>query len=205
MTVFHFELRQFPHVARSFNLTREELMARVLEPWAAGRTIELEDREWASDRTRLTILEGPELAMSEIGMGRGWANASRTGVDVTAVLLEEVTVGAGGGTAAATSALGSELLGLCAADWVELPEAVRLAAALYPQARPSEALGLAEQTVWEMLHHGRLALALADGDGTPREVGRERWQELIMAWGSWSGEQHRVAIRASAPDPAGPA
>ncbi len=193
--MFHFELRQFPHVARAFNLSREELLARVLEPWAAGRAVEWEDRRWAPDRARLTILEGPELAMSEIGLGRGWANATRTGEDVTAALLSEVTAGATS-AAQATSALTAELLGLCAADWIPLGEAVRLAAALYPQARPSEQLGLAEQTVWELLHEGRLTLGVAGPDGARDEVDRERWQELIMAWPNWSGERDRVAIRA---------
>ena len=31
--VFHVELRQFPHVARVFNLSREELDARFARPW----------------------------------------------------------------------------------------------------------------------------------------------------------------------------
>ncbi len=193
--MFHFELRQFPHVARAFNLSREELLARVLEPWAAGRAVEWEDRRWAPDRARLTILEGPELAMSEIGLGRGWANATRTGEDVTAALLSEVTAGATS-AAQATSALTAELLGLCAADWIPLREAVRLAAALYPQARPSEQLGLAEQTVWELLHEGRLTLGVAGPDGARDEVDRERWAPLIMAWSNWSAERGRVAIRA---------
>ena len=40
--MFHVELRQFPHVARMFNLSREELEARILGPWLAGRELELD-------------------------------------------------------------------------------------------------------------------------------------------------------------------
>jgi hypothetical protein len=195
--VFHFELRQFPHVARAFNLSREELVARVLEPWTAGRAVEWDDRRWAPDRARLTILEGPELAVAEIGLGRGWANAARTGTDVTAALLSAAPAGATS-SGQAISALAAELLGLCAADWAPLSDAVRLAAALYPQARPSEQLGLAEQTVWELLHAERLALGRRAPDGGHDQVVRERWQELIMDWTNWSGEPGRVAIRAQA-------
>jgi len=42
--VFHVELRQFPHVARVFNLSREQLDARFACPWASGTTIRHEDQ-----------------------------------------------------------------------------------------------------------------------------------------------------------------
>ena len=42
--MFHVELRQFLHVARAFNLTREELDARILHPWVNGGSIALQDR-----------------------------------------------------------------------------------------------------------------------------------------------------------------
>lgn len=42
--VFHLELRQFPHVARVFNLDRAELDARFLSPWVRGKMIDQDDR-----------------------------------------------------------------------------------------------------------------------------------------------------------------
>jgi hypothetical protein len=57
--VFHVELRQFPHQARAFNLSREELDARILGPWISGAPIELQDRRWTSEKAKLTILAGP--------------------------------------------------------------------------------------------------------------------------------------------------
>ncbi len=198
--MFHVEIRQFPHVARAFNLSRDEVLARIVAPWTAGQAVEWEERRWAPDKARLTILEGPELATADLGMGRGWPNAVRVSEDVTAALLR----GSAPAAAAAqpTTALKSELLGLAAVDWVELREAVRLAAALYPQARPSEQLGLAEQAVWELLHEGRLDLGQPVGDGSGRTVGRERWQELIMAWASWSDATSPVLMRARDAEPA---
>ena len=78
--MYHVELRQFPHQARAFNLTRQELDARILEPWTVGSAIHLQDRRWTSEKAKLTILEGDELRPDEIGMGRGWSNATKGGI-----------------------------------------------------------------------------------------------------------------------------
>ena len=59
--VFHVQFRQFPNVARAFNLTREELDSRILGPWARGEPIQWSDRRWSPERAKLTIYEGPEL------------------------------------------------------------------------------------------------------------------------------------------------
>ena len=77
--MFHVELRQFPHQARAFNLTRDQLDARILGPWTSGRAIELDDRRWAPDRAKLTIYEGPELALGSArdGAGLGERHAAR--------------------------------------------------------------------------------------------------------------------------------
>ncbi len=94
--MFHVELRQFPHVARVFNLEREELDQRFARPWASGGIVDQEDRRWSPDRARLTIFEAPELPLDEIGMGRGWATVGKTGQDVTADVLAEAQRGAQG-------------------------------------------------------------------------------------------------------------
>jgi catechol 2,3-dioxygenase-like lactoylglutathione lyase family enzyme len=81
--LFHVELRQFPHTARSFNLTREQLHARVVMPWMRRDVVELDGQTFAPERAKLTIYEGPELQTADIGMGRGWQNVTRRGEDVT--------------------------------------------------------------------------------------------------------------------------
>jgi hypothetical protein len=81
--VFHVELRQFPHVARAFNLTAEELQAQVVSRWIADQPISLQDRRWDPGRAKLTIYEARELASEEMGLGRGWGTVSREGENVT--------------------------------------------------------------------------------------------------------------------------
>jgi hypothetical protein len=91
--MFHLELRQFPHLTRAFNLTREELEQRILGPWVAGRAVELNDRRWSPPKARLTVYEGERLGPEEIGLGRGWGNVTRKGKDVTAKLLDQASLG----------------------------------------------------------------------------------------------------------------
>src|ERR1700760_1357868 len=92
--MYHVELRQFPHVARVFNLNREELESRFVRPYVGGTIIEHEDRRWAPERSRLKILEGRELRPDEVGMGRGWASATKHGADVTETVLAQARRGA---------------------------------------------------------------------------------------------------------------
>lgn len=172
--MFHLELRQFPHVARAFNLSAEELHARIIAPWVTGQPVELEDRRWAPDRARLTIYQARELAGDEIGMGRGWGTVSREGEEVT----ERLLTGARQPEAPGLAELKEEILRRAAERPLPLGQAVELAGdATW---RLSERLGLAEQAVWELLHEQRLELH--QGGVLPRD----RWQPVILAPGSWA-------------------
>ena len=185
--MFHIELRQFPHQARAFNLSREELEGRILEPWVTGAPIQLQDRRWTSEKAKLTILEGPELRPDEIGLGRGWNNAARSGTDVTDSVLEEAQRIRG----VPADELKEAIIAACAGSPIALAQVVAVAAAREPQRRPSELLAAAEQGVWELLHAGRLRL-LHHGD----EVARERWQAVLLSWSSWTGGDVTVAATA---------
>lgn len=182
---FHLELRQRPHVARAFNLDEREVVARFVAPVRAGRTLVYQEREWSPRKLRLTILEGPELRPDEIGMGRGWANATRHGTDVTERFL------ASGERQppprpAGVDQLKERLLGRLAAGELALGEAVVLADELLPGRRVSERLGLTEMAVWELLHERRAELLGAGGTAVPEAA----WQERLLAWGSWgAGDQ----------------
>jgi hypothetical protein len=178
--MFHLELRQFPHVARVFNLSREELDARFARPWVSGTVIQHDDRRWAPERARLTVYEGPEMRPDEIGMGRGWSTVGKTSLEVTETVLAEAERGSGANAAVRTF---SALLQAAAASPVSLGDVVALAAGEYPQWRPSEQLALAERTVWEMLHHAQVTLT-REGD----EVPRADWQPILLSWASWTGE-----------------
>jgi hypothetical protein len=177
--VFHVELRQFPHVARVFNLEREELEQRFARPWAVGGAIEQDERRWSPDRARLTIFEAPELPLDEIGMGRGWATVGKTGQDVTADVLAAAQHGAQG-----RSTVEGFKAELRAAAPLGFGAVVELAVAQYPLWRASEHLALAEQSVWELLHQGGLTLRGSDGEVDPGS-----WQAVVLSWAAWTGDE----------------
>ncbi len=87
VTVYHIELRQFPHNLCHFNMTAEQLNAAVVGPWAREEWIELGDRKWSPHQAKLTVLESPYIPVEELSMGRGWRTAQREGRDVTEGVL----------------------------------------------------------------------------------------------------------------------
>lgn len=178
--MFHVELRQFPNVARAFNLSREELDRRFARPWATGIEVEHDERRWSPAKARLVIYEGPELALEELGLGRGWATVGKTGHEVTETVLAEAGRGAEG---RATLEVVKAAVRGAARHPITLPEVIALVAADYPGWRPSEQLSMAEQAVWELLHQKHLRLRGPDGP-----VGSERWPEVLLSWGSWTGD-----------------
>jgi hypothetical protein len=182
-SMFHVELRQFPHQTRAFNLSREELDARIVGPWSAAGAVELDDRHWSSDRAKLTIYEGPELAPDQLGLGRGWANVTRSGEDVTARVLAERA------QPPPVVELKRELLERCAHEAVPLELLVELTGERYPQSRVSERLAVCEQAVWELLHEGSVRLVRA---GVP--IDGAQWQEVLLRWEAWTGDAVTVEM-----------
>jgi hypothetical protein len=71
------------HHARVFNLSHEELLATVIEPWLVNRPFELAESEWEPRESSLTILEGRHLDNPDLAFGQGWSNAERTADNVT--------------------------------------------------------------------------------------------------------------------------
>ncbi len=175
--MFHVELRQFLHVARAFNLTREELDGRILHPWVNGGSIALQDRSWSAEKSKLTIVEGPELDAGDLGLGRGWGNAVREGQDVTAALVGEAQRQVGPSPA---DELKHDILAAAQLSPLPLRAVVELVAVRNPQRRPSELVAVTEQAVWELLHHGSLAMFRGD-----RPVDRDHWQQVLLSWPSW--------------------
>ena len=182
--MFHVELRQFPHVARSFNLSEEELVRQIAGPWTRGEVIELGERRWAPERTRLTVIEGERLRDDEIGMGRGWSNATRGGVDVTEKLLGALRAAEPGGS------LGDfkrEVLAQTAMGRIGLHQVVWLANARYPYRRVSERISFSEQAVFELLHERRLRMCGgAAASDEPAVLSQAEWQPTLLSWASWA-------------------
>jgi hypothetical protein len=190
--MYHLELRQFPHVSRIFNLSREELEVRFVRPWVGGTIVEHDDRRWAPERSRLKILEGPELRADELGMGRGWATATKSCADVTEALIAEARRGAEARPEVETL---KGAIREVAATPIMFQDVMALAAAGHPNWRASEQLALAEQAVWEMLHQARLTIT-ARGETVPREG----WQAVVLSWATWAGAGEEL-FRLQAPRP----
>jgi hypothetical protein len=191
--MYHVELRQFPHVVRIFNLSREELDTRFVRPWINGAMIEHDDRRWAPERSRLKILEGPRLRAEEMGMGRGWAAAAKSATDVTDALMAEARRGAEARPELeALKAAVQEV----AAQPISFQDVMALAGAAHPTWRASEQLALAEQAVWEMLHQNRLTMVVA---GEP--VDRARWQPVVLSWATWAGAGEESFALQAPPQP----
>jgi hypothetical protein len=161
--VFHVELRQFPHNHARFNLSDADVVALV-DPWVRERWVEFGERKWNCNQAKLTIVEGPELSVQKLAMGRGWRTAQREGEDVTERVIAAATGameraaqtaapgGASNGVADAGSgaltdplALGVQIAMLLGDDPTGLLEAWRAAAASAPALAPSDSLALAEQ------------------------------------------------------------
>ncbi len=100
--VYHLELRQFPHNTCAFNLTGEDLRP-VLEPWVRERVFEYGEQKWVPQKAKLTILEGPHLAVEQLAMGRGWGAAQRESEDVTERLLAAAQAAERGAVSAAAA------------------------------------------------------------------------------------------------------
>jgi hypothetical protein len=165
--MYHIELRQFPHNMCHFNMTEQELLSTVVMPWAREQWFELGDRKWNPNQSKLKVLEGPEIPIEQLSMGRGWPTARRLGEDVTEHVLEQARQadaqqaggqragvappgglgGAATGPPAPQDAPDAALVPLLGSDPTALLQAWRLAAERRPELTPSESLALAEQTL----------------------------------------------------------
>ena len=182
--MFHIELRQFPHNTHAFNLTEAQLRGTVIAPWLREQTIEVGDRKWIPANTTLTILEGPELTVSDMAMGRGWAAARRKGRDVTKQMLAPAPPAAD-----ALDDLALELLSMTAADLVSLHQAWRLASTWHPGWRASDRLVAAEGAVRALLLTGRASLCRGTrATAADNAVPGPDIEALLLSTASWTDD-----------------
>jgi hypothetical protein len=86
---FHVEISSgFRNRAHAFNLDEAKLRRTVLDPWIQNRQVAIGEKEFEPRDSRLIVLEGPELADTDLTIGRGWSNAEKAGENVTRRLLE---------------------------------------------------------------------------------------------------------------------
>ena len=156
--MYHIELRQFPHNLNHYNLSGEQLRM-IVDPWVREKVFEVEERKWNPQTAKLIILEGPELALDQLTMGRGWAAAQREGVDVTDQVLSQAAARPrarraplaaappAGSPQLTLEALGAQAAALLGSDPGRLLAEWRSAAARAPGLSPSESLALAEHAL----------------------------------------------------------
>jgi hypothetical protein len=195
VSFYHLELRQFPHVARRFNQSEQQVLA-LAKPWVGEEWIEEAERKWNMNEATLTILEGPKLSMADLAMGRGWRNAQRRSDDVTERVLGAfrkgdrggARSGGGGGLGAApgelaatgdsggrapgasefallADSLGLELLASLDEGPIVLARVWRLAQERLDGRPLAEALALADGAVRSLLGRGLVVLHARDADG----------------------------------------
>jgi hypothetical protein len=158
--MFHIHLRQFPHSHTQFNLSDEDIRS-LAELWVSGEWLVIGEHKWSPHQARLTIIEGPQLAVGQLSMGRGWRNAERDGEEVTQRVLAAAGAQASAvdaGPLTASAAAGTEASALLAllgdgSRAQALLAAWRATAARLPERPPSESLALAEKE----LDNGRAA------------------------------------------------
>jgi hypothetical protein len=203
--VYHIELRQFPHNFCHFNLTQLQLR-KVLEPWTAGETVELGDRKWSPHRAKLTILEGPEIPITQLTMGRGWPIAQRQGEDVTARVLAQTNQPdrqAGGLRGRGSQPSGSladslalEVLSLLADGPASPAEAWRLAATRSPESSAVESLALAEQALRALVRSRLIVLSPAPPlEGASAGADADELDELLRAVDTWTGDGKAAGVQ----------
>jgi hypothetical protein len=103
MPTYHLELRKFPKTLSRFNQSGQQIGAIVL-PWIQERILDIDGEKWAPYESTITIIEGPEIPVDRLSMGRGWRTAQREGTDVTDRILGEARQALGDGSATAADA-----------------------------------------------------------------------------------------------------
>jgi hypothetical protein len=214
--VYHLELRHFPHSLFRFNLSEQELRA-IVEPWTREPLVELGEQKWRTGEAKLTILEGPELPLEQLSMGRGWGAAQRKSQDVTERVLaaaraagtppgapaQESPQPSSADAALVADSLGLELLALLGDGPAPLSRAWRLAGARFPERPPSECLALAERAVGSLLRGGLIVMlrpATGDGHGPGdqgpggAQVGETEVEPLLRALDSWAEPSQSTGV-----------
>ena|GEM_PF-1702230 len=81
---FHVRLqRQVLFTEETYNLTEAELLQRFVDPWLAGKPIIIKGRTWVPERSRISILEGPDLTSTQRSWVQGWTKAMELSENVT--------------------------------------------------------------------------------------------------------------------------
>ncbi|MGA2469924.1 MAG: hypothetical protein ABSG64_04460 [Solirubrobacteraceae bacterium] len=201
--MYHVELREFPHNTHAFNLDAARMHATIVGPYSRGEVFAFAEYEWVPQRTALTILEGPEIPLNQLGLGRGWAQAERGGKDVTEAVLAAARTPTPEAQPIRSRGVEREILEHCAVAPVQLKQIWLLAETAEPEASAGELLVLAERSLGQLLSEGLVEVCRGEGSGA-EVLAREEVAALLRAAGAWSGaDAGGIFVRAAAPPVAG--
>jgi hypothetical protein len=194
--VYHVELREFPHNTHAYNLDLERLRATVLDFFVRGEIFELGGQQWIPARTKIAILEGDELPLHALSMGRGWNNARRHGKDVTAELLAAAQADVAPAPTAAADRAGAEreaavardILARCAMGPISLAAVWDRAEIAAPQASSGDWLVLAQKAVTQLLSEGRVALRRGEAADSPA-IAADEVEAVLRTREAWGSER----------------
>jgi hypothetical protein len=163
--MFHVELRHFPANFVRFNLSEVQLRTMILERWTREEWVEIGERKWNPQEAKITVLEGPEMSLDQMTMGRGWRNAQRHGRDVTEEILARTRQAQVAKPDSSTAdlklesdSLALELLAELGDRRLPLRRAWELAAWRIEERIPSRSLALAEGAVYSLLRRGLIVI-----------------------------------------------
>jgi hypothetical protein len=180
--VFHVQLRQRRNTASVFNLSQDDVRSRFVTPMVADRVFDFAEKQWNPRETQLTVLEGRQLRPDELGLGRGWPNAKRTGTEVTDQFLSDGRVR--GPQIDPVTALEDRIAGRLAAGPLPLRELLAMTAEVMPGQTVGERMAVCERTVWESLQRGGRGLQI---DGAPLPA--DAWRAQLLDVDAWLGDR----------------
>jgi hypothetical protein len=197
--VYHVELNEYPHLARVHNVSEQRLHDEVVTPFVRGQIFEIGDHKWIPQRTKLTIIESPELPLSQLGLGRGWNTAVRRGEDVTAAVLGAARANQilADGLPPRAPGLEGAILDRCKQEPLSLLGVWQLAAVEDPDASAGARLVLAENAVSELLLQGVIELCRGAKPSAPALSGADSAEAVaeIDEWRDVGGDS--LLIRAA--------
>jgi hypothetical protein len=201
--MFHVELRHFPANFARFNLTEAQLRTLILERWVREEWVELGERKWNPQETKLTVLEGPEIPVDKLTMGRGWRNAQRNSRDVTEEVLARARERQTAKPSSSASdlklqadSLGLEVLSALGGGRITLRHVWKLGELRSSGAAPSRSLALAEGAVRSLLRSS-LIVILADAaeeDAEPTSVPESEHDTILETLDSWASSHGAKTI-----------
>jgi hypothetical protein len=198
--MYHVEIRDFPHNTHAYNLDQARLNAVLLDAWVRGEIFELGGREWIPARSKLTILEGEELPLHMLSMGRGWNNARHRSKDVTDQLLAGAKANIKPNVLADSERADMvirDILARVAMGPLSLATVWDRAEIAAPEASSGEWLVLAQGALQKLTSEGRVALCRGDGADSPAiEAGEV--EEVLRTRDAWSTDRATgLFVRAS--------